>query len=122
MATAKKRTKQGAARRAAPTPRAGSKGVVRQAAPAPAPQTPADPAGPRVPVLPLRDVVFFPSVVMPLLIGRQTSLQAVEASNRMAVAVRLAARRGVGRFIRMGPSRGGVLPWSSSARDTFKAE
>ena len=34
----------------------------------------------RVPVLPLRDVVFFPYVVMPLLIGRQSSLQAVEAA------------------------------------------
>lgn len=33
----------------------------------------------RVPVLPLRDVVFFPYVVMPLLIGRQSSLVAVEA-------------------------------------------
>lgn len=35
-------------------------------------------AGERVPVLPLRDVVFFPHVVMPLLVGRQASLSAVE--------------------------------------------
>jgi len=34
----------------------------------------------RIPVLPLRDVVFFPYVVMPLLIGRHSSLQAVEAA------------------------------------------
>jgi len=34
----------------------------------------------RLPVLPLRDVVIFPYVVMPLLIGRELSLAAVEAA------------------------------------------
>lgn len=36
----------------------------------------------RFSVLPLRDVVFFPYVVMPLLVGRQTSLMAVEEAIR----------------------------------------
>jgi ATP-dependent Lon protease len=37
-------------------------------------------AGERLPVLPLRDVVFFPYVVMPLVVGRQASLSAVSAA------------------------------------------
>ncbi|HEY5218957.1 MAG TPA: LON peptidase substrate-binding domain-containing protein, partial [Gemmatimonadaceae bacterium] len=38
------------------------------------------PIGDRLPVLPLRDVVFFPYVVMPLLVGRRASLAAVQAA------------------------------------------
>ncbi|HUX32371.1 MAG TPA: endopeptidase La, partial [Gemmatimonadaceae bacterium] len=38
------------------------------------------PIGNRLPVLPLRDVVFFPYVVMPLLVGRKASLAAVDAA------------------------------------------
>src|SRR5207342_2468214 len=34
----------------------------------------------RLPVLPLRDVVVFPYVAMPLLVGRQASLGAIEAA------------------------------------------
>ena len=34
----------------------------------------------RLPVLPLRDVVIFPYMVIPLLVGRATSLAAVEAA------------------------------------------
>ena len=34
----------------------------------------------RLPVLPLRDVVIFPYVVMPLLVGRELSLAAVDAA------------------------------------------
>ena len=34
----------------------------------------------RPPVLPLRDVVVFPHVAMPLLVGRQASLGAIEAA------------------------------------------
>ena len=34
----------------------------------------------RLPVLPLRDLVLFPYVVIPLLVGRQASLAAVEAA------------------------------------------
>jgi ATP-dependent Lon protease len=36
--------------------------------------------GARLPVLPLRDVVFFPHVVMPLVVGRPASLAAVNAA------------------------------------------
>ncbi|MFL5505517.1 MAG: LON peptidase substrate-binding domain-containing protein, partial [Gemmatimonadales bacterium] len=34
----------------------------------------------RLPVLPLRDVVIFPYVVIPLLVGRQPSLAAIDAA------------------------------------------
>jgi ATP-dependent Lon protease len=37
--------------------------------------------GSRLPVLPLRDVVFFPHVVMPLVVGRAASLAAVNAAS-----------------------------------------
>ena len=37
-------------------------------------------AGERLPVLPLRDVVFFPYVVMPLVVGRPASLSAVSTA------------------------------------------
>src|SRR5690348_14716160 len=56
------------------------------AAPSP-PSPPSAPAGPPAPadprraaVLPLRDVVVFPYVAMPLLVGRQASLNAIEAA------------------------------------------
>ena len=39
-----------------------------------------EPGGERLPVLPLRDVVFFPYVVMPLVVGRPGSLAAVNAA------------------------------------------
>jgi ATP-dependent Lon protease len=39
-----------------------------------------EPGGERLPVLPLRDVVFFPYVVMPLVVGRPASLAAVNAA------------------------------------------
>jgi ATP-dependent Lon protease len=44
------------------------------------PKTEPGDAGERLPVLPLRDVVFFPYVVMPLVVGRQASLAAVSAA------------------------------------------
>jgi ATP-dependent Lon protease len=47
----------------------------------------------RVPVLPLRDVVVFPYVVMPLLVGRATSLAAVEAAAAGDKFVLLVAQR-----------------------------
>src|SRR3954453_21736900 len=34
----------------------------------------------RLPVLPLREIVVFPSVIMPLLVGRAASLAALEAA------------------------------------------
>src|SRR5438132_5166537 len=48
----------------------------------------------RLPVLPLRDVVLFPYIVMPLLVGRQASLAAVEAAAGDAGYLFLVAQRG----------------------------
>jgi ATP-dependent Lon protease len=47
----------------------------------------------RLPVLPLRDVVVFPHVVMPLLVGRAASLAALEAANDDERLVLLVAQR-----------------------------
>src|SRR5919112_4223642 len=47
----------------------------------------------RLPVLPLRDVVVFPFVVMPLLVGRAASLAALEAANAEDRLVLLVAQR-----------------------------
>ena len=42
------------------------------------------PVGARLPVLPLRDVVFFPYIAMPLLVGRRASLAAIDAAAEVA--------------------------------------
>jgi ATP-dependent Lon protease len=47
----------------------------------------------RLPVLPLRDVVLFPYVVMPLLVGRQASLAALEAASDEDQVVLVVAQR-----------------------------
>ena len=47
----------------------------------------------RLPVLPLRDVVLFPYVVMPLLVGRQASLAALDAAESDGRLVLLVAQR-----------------------------
>src|SRR5688500_3399537 len=47
----------------------------------------------RLPVLPLRDVVVFPYVVMPLIIGRAQSLAAVDAAANDGNVVFLVAQR-----------------------------
>jgi ATP-dependent Lon protease len=47
----------------------------------------------RLPVLPLRDVVLFPYVVMPLLVGRQASLAALEAASDADQLVLVVAQR-----------------------------
>src|SRR5215208_3989915 len=49
--------------------------------------------GERVPVLPLRDVVVFPYVVIPLLVGRAASLTALEAAAADDNVVLLVAQR-----------------------------
>ena len=60
----------------------------------PLPSEPTIPAaGDRLPVLPLRDVVLFPYVVMPLLVGRTASLAALEAANAEDRLVLLVAQR-----------------------------
>src|SRR5881628_115700 len=58
------------------------------------PIDPSPPAsGDRLPVLPLRDVVVFPYVVMPLLVGRQASLAALEAAGGEDQLVLVVAQR-----------------------------
>ena len=47
----------------------------------------------RLPVLPLRDVVLFPHVAMPLLVGRPASLAALEAANDAEQLVLVVAQR-----------------------------
>src|SRR5258705_13392123 len=47
----------------------------------------------RPPVLPLRDVVVFPYVAMPLLVGRQASLGAIEAAAAEGGMLFLVAQR-----------------------------
>src|ERR671932_1138711 len=47
----------------------------------------------RLPVLPLRDVVVFPYAVMPLLVGRQASLAAVDAAIKNDGMILLVAQR-----------------------------
>src|SRR5574338_1269836 len=47
----------------------------------------------RLPVLPLRDVVVFPYVVMPLIIGRSQSLAAVDAAANDGNVVLVVAQR-----------------------------
>ncbi|MEO7456942.1 MAG: endopeptidase La [Gemmatimonadaceae bacterium] len=49
--------------------------------------------GDRLPVLPLRDVVVFPYVVMPLLVGRAASLATLEAANAGNNLVLLVSQR-----------------------------
>ena len=50
-------------------------------------------AAPRIPVLPLRDVVIFPYVVIPLLVGRQPSLAAIEAAVESDKLILLVAQK-----------------------------
>src|SRR3954464_9536568 len=47
----------------------------------------------KIPVLPLRDVVVFPYVVMPLLVGRAASLSTLEAANAGNNLVLLVSQR-----------------------------
>ena len=50
-------------------------------------------ASDRIPVLPLRDVVIFPYVVIPLLVGRPASLAAIEAALAEDKLILLVAQR-----------------------------
>ncbi len=47
----------------------------------------------RIPVLPLRDVVIFPYVVIPLLVGRQPSLAAIDAAVETDKLILLVAQK-----------------------------
>src|SRR5215208_537609 len=50
-------------------------------------------AADRIPVLPLRDVVIFPYVVIPLLVGRPASLAAIETALAEDKIIMLVAQR-----------------------------
>ena len=45
----------------------------------PAPNKPEPAAGDLLPVLPLRDIVVFPHMIVPLFVGREKSVRALEA-------------------------------------------
>jgi ATP-dependent Lon protease len=66
----------------------------------------------RLPVLPLRDVVVFPFVVIPLLVGRPASLAAVEAAEASADA-------GKDRFILLVAQRSGEIQ-DPTAADLYR--
>src|SRR5438445_8328186 len=57
------------------------------------PDSPANSDTKRLAVLPLRDVVVFPYVAMPLLVGRQASLGAIEAAAAEGGMLFLVAQR-----------------------------
>ncbi|MBI4518115.1 MAG: endopeptidase La [Deltaproteobacteria bacterium] len=51
------------------------------------------PNAPRVPLLPLRDIIVFPHMVVPLFVGRQKSIKALEEAMNKQKFVLLAAQR-----------------------------
>src|SRR5438093_2975659 len=55
----------------------------------PQPQT----AGLRVPLLPLRDIIVFPHMVVPLFVGRQKSIRALEEAMNKQKFILLAAQK-----------------------------
>ena len=58
------------------------------------PSPPAPTAAPAaVPVLPLRDVVVYPHMVIPLFVGREKSIQALDAAMRTDKRIMLVAQR-----------------------------
>ena len=52
-------------------------------------------AGNSLPLLPLRDLVVFPHMVVPLLVGRQKSIRALEEADKKDKAILLCAQRAV---------------------------
>ena len=43
------------------------------------------PSGEAFPLLPLRDIIVFPHMVVPLFVGREKSINALEAADRKSV-------------------------------------
>src|SRR5262252_2165318 len=56
------------------------------------PQSP-PPSGVRVPLLPLRDIIVFPHMVVPLFVGRQKSIRALEEAMAKQKSILLAAQK-----------------------------
>jgi len=79
-----------------PPTKSRARGASRTTVEAPAPSQPATETSPEartLPVLALRDVVFFPNVIMPLLIGRRSSLGALDEAGLGSGDVLLVAQR-----------------------------
>ena len=58
------------------------------------PQSPQAPGGGlRVPLLPLRDIIVFPHMVVPLFVGRQRSIRALEEAMNKQKFILLAAQK-----------------------------
>ncbi|MBI1815767.1 MAG: endopeptidase La [Deltaproteobacteria bacterium] len=51
------------------------------------------PGAPRIPLLPLRDIIVFPHMVVPLFVGRQKSIKALEEAMNKQKFILLAAQR-----------------------------
>src|ERR1700747_2868877 len=56
-------------------------------------ELPAQPGGLRVPLLPLRDIIVFPHMVVPLFVGRQKSIKALEEAMNKQKFILLAAQK-----------------------------
>ena len=56
-------------------------------------QTPASSASQSLPLLPLRDVVVFPHMVIPLFVGRPKSIKALEAAMEVGKSIMLVAQK-----------------------------
>src|SRR5213075_2600402 len=56
-------------------------------------EAPPQAGGLRVPLLPLRDIIVFPHMVVPLFVGRQKSIKALEEAMNKQKYVLLAAQR-----------------------------
>src|SRR5947207_6009818 len=56
-------------------------------------ETPPQTAGLRVPLLPLRDIIVFPHMVVPLFVGRQKSIRALEEAMNKQKFILLAAQK-----------------------------
>src|SRR5499426_233881 len=54
---------------------------------------PAKPGALRVPLLPLRDIIVFPHMVVPLFVGRQKSIKALEEAMNKQKYILLAAQK-----------------------------
>ena len=50
----------------------------------------------KYPVLPLRDIVVFPNMIVPLLVGREKSINALEEVMRSEQQILLAAQKNAG--------------------------
>ena len=56
-------------------------------------ETPPQAGGLRVPLLPLRDIIVFPHMVVPLFVGRQKSIRALEEAMNKQKFILLAAQK-----------------------------